>query len=88
MSVISNTTVISNYACIAIALRRGWIFLTDDKAAREIAVASGVHVSGSVGCLILAVERQLLVADEANVLLQNMIQQGYRSPIADLEGLV
>lgn len=63
-------------------------FLTDYKAAREIALANRIRVSGSVGCLILVVDRQLLSADEANGLLQDMIQQGYRSSVADLDGFV
>lgn len=45
---------------IAIAQHRGWYFLTDDMAARRQATQLGVHVSGSVGCLVLAVERDPL----------------------------
>lgn len=73
-------------SCIAIARHRSWLFLTDDKAARGIAVDYRVRVSGSIGCLILAVEKRLLSADEANSLLQEMIAQGYRSPVNDLTG--
>lgn len=75
-------------SCIAITQHRGWLFLTDDKTAREIADKYRVRVSGSIGCLILAVEKQLLSTNEANSLLQEMIRQGYRSPVDDLTKLI
>jgi predicted nucleic acid-binding protein len=114
VSVIANTTVISNFASIgrldllrqlygtlhistevyreiqvgleegyqiAIAQHRGWYFLTDDLVARRQAVQLGVHVSGSVGCLVLAVERGLCPPEQANDWLQQMLQQGYWHPL-------
>lgn len=48
-------------ACIAIARCRGWTLLTDDRAARAEASRLGLRVSGTIGCLILAVERSQLV---------------------------
>jgi len=75
-------------SCLAIAATRDWLFLSDDKAARSEAVRLGVSLSGSVGSLVLAVERGLCSLNEANTLLTKMIQQGYRSPVTDLKDLV
>jgi predicted nucleic acid-binding protein len=46
-------------ASLAIARHRGWLLLTDDRAARTEATRLGVPVSGSLGCLVLAIERHL-----------------------------
>jgi predicted nucleic acid-binding protein len=75
-------------SCISIAQHRGWYFLSDDLAARRQAVQLGVHVSGSVGCLVLAVERDLCQPEQANDWLQQMVRQGYRSPVEDLTSLI
>ncbi|HEX9867365.1 MAG TPA: DUF3368 domain-containing protein [Candidatus Tectomicrobia bacterium] len=47
-----------------------------------------ITVSGSVGCLVLAVERGLCRLEQANVWLSQMIRQGYRSPVNDLTSLL
>lgn len=75
-------------SCIAIAENRGWWFLSDDLAARTLALARGVRLSGSVGCLVMVVERDVIPLAQANDLLQRMIRQGYRSPVSDLAPLV
>ena len=46
-------------SCLAVAHNRGWLLLTDDRAARDEASRLGVRLSGSVGCLVLAVEHGL-----------------------------
>jgi len=73
---------------LAIARHRGWLLLTDDRAARMEATRLGVLVSGSLGCLVLAVERHLCSLSQANIWLQEMIRQGYRSPVTDLTPLL
>jgi predicted nucleic acid-binding protein len=75
-------------SCIAIALNRGWFFLTDDIIARRHALQLGIRVSGSVGCLVQAVERGLCKLEQANGWLQQMVKQGYRSPVCDLTSLL
>lgn len=75
-------------SCIAIAQHRDWLFLTDDLAARSHATDIGIHVSGSLGCLVLAVERGLCQLEDANDWLQQMIRQGYYSPVGDLSSLL
>jgi predicted nucleic acid-binding protein len=73
---------------LAIARHRGWLLLTDDRAARTEATRLGVLVSGSLGCLVLAVERHLCSLAQANSWLQEMMRQGYRSPVTDLTPLL
>lgn len=73
---------------LAIAHYREWLFLTDDLDARTIAHQLGVRLSGSLGCLVLAVERHLYSLDQANFWLDQMIQAGYRSPIDDITMLM
>jgi hypothetical protein len=75
-------------ACLAIAHYRGWVLLTDDLAARREATRLGIRKSGSVGCLVLAVERGLCDLGQANHWLEEMIQHNYRSPVTDLAPLL
>ena len=75
-------------SCLAIARVRRWLLLTDDMAARQEARRLQIKLSGSLGCLVLAVERELCTLDTANTWLLDMLQQGYRSPVMDLTPLV
>jgi predicted nucleic acid-binding protein len=75
-------------ACIAIAKCRGWQFLSDDLEARKYARQLDVRVSGTVGCLVLAIERDRCSLDEANEWLHAMLQRGFRSPVLDLTPLL
>ena len=74
-------------ACLVIAHQRQWLFLTDDRAARKIAHAWHIPLSGTLGCLIVAVEKQLFTLPQANTFLAQMIAYGYRSPVTDLSSL-
>ena len=75
-------------SCIAIARHRGWLLLTDDRAARREAARHGIRLSGTLGCLLLCAERNVCTLDQANSWLQLMIQQRYRSPVRDLYKLI
>lgn len=75
-------------SCLAIARHRGWAFLTDDKLARVTARAWGIVVSGTLGVLVQAVKRELLMGEAADGLLQEMIARGYRSPYTSLQRLL
>jgi predicted nucleic acid-binding protein len=75
-------------SCLAIARQRNWLFLTDDKAARRYAGDFKVAVSGTLGCLVLGIERNLWTLAEANDWLKRIIASGFHSPVADLAGLV
>lgn len=74
--------------CLAIAKQRQWLLLTDDRAAREAAHAWGIPLSGTLGSLVLAVERSYCSLEQANTYLSLMIQQGYRSFVVDLSTLL
>jgi len=75
-------------SCLAIARQRGWLLLTDDRAARQEATRQTITRSGSVGCLVLCVERGLITPEQANFYLGQMIEQGYHSPVTDLAPLL
>lgn len=73
---------------LAIASHRNWLFLTDDLDARKTAWTLGVRLSGSLGGLVLAIERTLCSQEEANFLLEQMIREGDHSPVDDLVTLL
>ncbi len=74
-------------ACIAIALVRGGIVLTDDRDARSKAHAAGVIVSGTLGALVNLVDAGVLTLEQADALLAEMKQHGYYSPVDSLSKL-
>lgn len=74
-------------SCLALARHRGWLVLTDDRAARKTLRQEGLEVTGTLGILKLAVESGLLTLEEGNALLQWMIRGGYHSPYEDLEDI-
>jgi hypothetical protein len=73
---------------LAIAQNRGFLFLSDDKAARKVAVSRRISVSGTVRCLVFGVERQLWTVSQANDWLREMVADGFYSPVADLQDLI
>ena len=75
-------------SCLAIAMRRGYGFLTDDMKARRVAQTAGVTVSGSVGVLLELLRIRKLTLEEGNSLLRTFIEHGYFSPVARLDELV
>jgi predicted nucleic acid-binding protein len=58
--------------------------LSDDLDARKLGRSLGVAVSGSLGALGLLVLRRILSMAEADALLTEMIQRGFRSPYRSL----
>jgi predicted nucleic acid-binding protein len=75
-------------SCLAIAQQRNWLLLTDDKAARRYATEQSIAVSGTLGCLILGVERRLWPLEQANRWLERIVAAGFFSPVTDLSSLV
>ena len=75
-------------SCIAIAKSRKWIFLTDDKDARQTAERLMIQLSGTVGFLRLARDKKLITSDEGDDLLQSMIANGYYSPVLRLDDIL
>lgn len=75
-------------SCLAIAAHRGWAFLTDDAHARKAAQELNVTLSGTLGLLVQAVKASVFSLDEADALLNQMVQAGYHSPFASLAELL
>lgn len=75
-------------SCLAIARHRNWLLLTDDRDARQEAMRQGIRVSGSIGCLVLAVDHGICSLSQANIWLDEMIKRGYHSPVTDLTPLI
>ena len=74
-------------ACIALAISRQWIVLTDDRDARRAAQEAGLIVSGTLGALMNLVRGSTLSLAEADEFLATMKRRGYRSPVNSLTEL-
>jgi predicted nucleic acid-binding protein len=74
-------------SCLALSRHRGWMVLTDDKSARRRLRRENLPVAGTLGILTLAVERQVLSAEEGNDLLRQMTAAGYHSRYRDLRDM-
>jgi len=71
--------------CLSIARRRGWGFLSDDRAARQQALTWKIPLSGTIGVLLLAIRDRRLTIERGNVLLHEMVvRANYRTPTMDL----
>ncbi|NOX63819.1 MAG: DUF3368 domain-containing protein [Chloroflexi bacterium] len=75
-------------ACLAVAANRGYAVFTDDRDARESAMQMQVPISGTLGLLVLSIEKGHISLSEGNSLLKAMIQTGYRSPVNNLTVLL
>jgi predicted nucleic acid-binding protein len=71
--------------CLAVAVTRQGRFLTDDLAARRLAQANRVPLSGTIGLLLALIRSQNLTIAVADGLLAVMKEQGYRAPVASLQ---
>ena len=72
---------------LAMASSRGLLVLTDDRDARLVGAALGLQVSGTLGCLRDLVKRSVIDSTNADRLLTQMREQGYRSPVRSLKDL-
>lgn len=75
-------------SCLALAISRGLILVTDDLAARQLAEERDVPLTGTVGILLALVRDGVLSLPEANAILAEMIDRRYRSPVDRLDELV
>ncbi len=73
--------------CLAVALQRGYRFLSDDFAARRFAEAKGLTVSGTIGVLLKSIAAGAVPLTLADQLLAEMIAHGYRAPVRSLREL-
>lgn len=75
-------------SCLALALSRGFILASDDRAARRQAAERGVRLTGTIGILVRAVRERHMPLWEANDVLVRMIALRYRSPVQRLDELI
>ena len=75
-------------SCLAIAVHRRGLLASDDLDARHAAQQLGIPMTGTVGILVLCVRRGYLSRKEANALLAEMRNLGYRSPVDSLDPLL
>src|SRR6266545_2067496 len=66
---------------LAVARTRGLLVLTDDRDARLLGKSLGLDISGTLGCLRDLVKRSIVELSGADLLLTQMREQGYRSPV-------
>jgi predicted nucleic acid-binding protein len=73
-------------ATLAAAAARGWSIAVDERAARRIAGQDigPNRITGTVGILRAAVADNHLTIEEGDALLQQMIDEGYWSPLQSL----
>ena len=75
-------------SCLALAISRGLILVTDDLAARQLAQARDVPLTGTVGILVALVRDNVLSLAQGNAILAEMIERRYRSPVSRLDELI
>ncbi len=75
-------------SCLAVAIHRGYGFLSDDMAVRKIALREGIRLSGSIGVLLELIRTDSISLERGNVILKAFIRFGYFSPIDSLDGLI
>lgn len=75
-------------SCLALAISRQLTFVTDDLAARRLAQARNVQLTGTLGILVALIRDKTLPLAEGNEILVVMTQRGYRSPVDRLDELI
>ena len=73
--------------CLALAIHRKGVIVTDDRGARQKAAQRGVEMSGTIGVLKNLVRDGHLTLAEADGYLGALIAQGFRSPVESLKQL-
>jgi len=71
-------------SCLSIAYHRKWLFLSDDKAARQMGQTMDIPISGTLGVLLSLLKQKKLSLIEADNVLQQMVHKGYYSPVTSL----
>jgi predicted nucleic acid-binding protein len=79
---------IGEASCLALAVSRKMILVTDDLATRRLAEKWKVPLSGTLGILIALVRTNALSLKEGNAILEEMIQRKYRTPVERLDAFI
>lgn len=75
-------------SCIACAIHRGGIVVTDDRTARATCSDYGIPVTGTIGILLALVRDGTLPSSDVDTILAEMIRQGFYSPVASISCLL
>jgi len=76
-------------ASLLVAAERGGCLATDDLAARRVANAHDVPVTGSIGLLVVGVERDTLAASTADEWLTTWrAERGYHAPVDSISDVL
>ena len=75
-------------SCIACAQTRGGTVVTDDRIARQCCAERNVKFTGTIGILKACCLNRMLSLQEADVILQAMIDAGYFSPVRSISGII
>jgi len=73
---------------IAIAKTRGYVFACDDKAARREADLLDVKLTGTIGIIIKTVKKKVISRQKTDVILNQMIANGFYSPVSSIKNLL
>lgn len=68
-------------SCIACALQRGGIVVTDDRLARSICKERSIAITGTLGMLKAAYLDGSLQIEQADAMLKQMVDCGFYSPV-------
>ena len=75
-------------SCIICAQSRGGTVVTDDRAARNACIERGVVLTGTIGILKACSLDNTLVPQEADEILQAMIDAGFYAPVSRISDLI
>jgi predicted nucleic acid-binding protein len=75
-------------SCIAAAMHRKGIVVTDDRCARNSCKDKNVPVTGTIGILKAAYLDATLELDIADTMLKQMVQNGFYSPVNKISDLI
>lgn len=75
-------------SCVAVAINREGVVVTDDAAARDCCLQHNVLFTGTIGILkAMCVEDELSVT-QADKILDNMIEAGFYSPVSRIRDVL
>lgn len=75
-------------SCLAAAMHRDGIVVTDDRMARNSCRENHVPVTGTIGILKAAHQEGSLDMETANRMLQQMIKKGFYSPVNKISDIM
>ena len=75
-------------ACISCAKSRDGLVVTDDMTARQCCIESGVAFTGTIGILKACVLDGSVPPQEADGILQAMVDAGFHSPVSRISSLL